>query len=181
MKKSEIDLLHHSEPIDPNNQILSHPPKTPQQLFLLTYLGLRILDSNPDAALQHVLLFPLTGSFSQLQLVIKYMRKCMDKGKLLDNSNYHIISTLILWMAEQEKGQKNPKSSLLHRIFLPHPSQLAFQQFEELIVYLNYIALDIIKIIKNGEADADDLLQLLEIILPRVYYNIIITLDSLGE
>ena len=105
----------------------------------------------------------------------------MDKGKLLDNSNYHILSTLILWMAEQEKGQKNPKSGILHTIFLPHPSQLAFQQFEELIVYLNYIALDIIKILKNGEADADDLLQLLEIILPRVYYNIILTLDSLGE
>jgi hypothetical protein len=132
-------------------------------------------------ALLPALLQPLNGSFSQLCLLIKYMRKCMDKGHLLDNSNFHILSTLILWMAQQEKGQRNPKSSLVYSMFLPHPNQLVLQQFEELIVYLNYIALDVIKILKNGETDADDLLQLLEIILPRVYYNIILNVDSLGE
>lgn len=66
-------------------------------------------------------------------------------------------------------------------MLLPHPNQLHLQQFEELIVYLNYIALDVIKILKVGDIEADDLLQLLEVILPRIYYNIILTLDSLGE
>ena len=92
---------------------------------------------------------PINGSFSQLLLLIKYMRKCVDKGSLLNNSSFHVLNTLILWMAEQEKA-RNPKAGILQAVLLPHPSQLAFQQFEELIVYVNYIAADLIKIVKGG-------------------------------
>jgi hypothetical protein len=108
------------------------------------------LDSTPDAQLQGVLLAPLNGSYSQLLLLIKYMRKCVDKGSLLNNSSFHVLNTLILWMAEQEKDSRNPKAGILQAVLLPHPSQVAFQQFEELIVYINYIAADLIKIIKAG-------------------------------
>lgn len=108
-----------------------------------------MLDSFPDAQLQANLLAPINGSFSQLLLLIKYMRKCVDKGSLLNNSSFHVLNTLILWMAEQEKA-RNPKAGILQAVLLPHPSQLAFQQFEELIVYVNYIAADLIKIVKGG-------------------------------
>lgn len=98
MKKAEIDILHASETIDVTHPILQQHPKTHQQQFLLTYLGLRLLKNSQEMPLLPSLITPLNGSFSQLLLLIEYMRKCMDKGQLLDNSNFHILSTLILWM-----------------------------------------------------------------------------------
>ena len=181
MKKAESDLLHCTKLIPLNDPLIASAPKTPQQFFLHTYLALQFYDNNLELPTLPAVLSPVNGSFSQLLLFQKFMKKRIDKGELLDNPNFRVLSMLILWMAEAEKIKNNPKPNLIASVLLPHPNQLVLHQYEELIIYFNYVGLELMKIMKAAkELEASDLLQLLEVLLPRVYYNVIISQDSLG-
>lgn len=181
MKKAESDLLHRTKLVPLNDPLIAAVPKTPQQFFLHTYLALQFYDNNLEIPTLPALLSTINGSFSQLLLFQKFMKKSMDKGELLNNPNFRVLSMLILWMGEVEKIKGNPRPNLIASTLLPHPNQLVLHQYEELIIYFNYVGPELIKIMKSAkELDAFDLLQLLEVLLPRVYYNVIISLDSLG-
>lgn len=181
MKKAESDLLHRTELVPLDDPLITSFPKTPQQFFLHTYLALLYYDTKHEIPTLPALLNTINGSFSQLLLHQKFMKKSMDKGKLLDNPNFRVLSMLILWMTEMEKIKDNSRPNLIGSVLLPHPNQLVLHQYEELIIYFNYVAADLQQIMKTAkELDAFDLLQLLEVLLPRVYYNVIISPDSLG-
>ncbi len=46
MKKSEIDLLNNIEKYKTDNELLTQIPKTPQQLFLLTYAAIFFINQS---------------------------------------------------------------------------------------------------------------------------------------
>lgn len=79
------------------------------------------------------------------------------------------------WMVELQKVREMQKPSLFHSLLLPYPNQLVLNHEEELVVYFNYVSKDLQELLKNTkELQAEDLLGLLEVMLPRVYYNIIL-------
>lgn len=151
MKKAESDLLHCNQLLPPNDPLIAAPPKTPQQFFLHTYLALQYYDNNLELPTLPAVLSTVNGSFSQLLLLQKFMKKRIDKGELLGNPNFRVLSMLILWMGEVEKIKNNPKPSLIASVLLPHPNQLLLHQYEELIIYFNYVALELIKIMKAAK------------------------------
>lgn len=130
MKKAESDLLHSKQLLPPNDPLIAAPPKTPQQFFLHTYLALQYYDNNLELPTLPAVLSTANGSFSQLLLLQKFMKKRIDKGELLDNPNFRVLSMLILWMGEVEKIKNNPKPSLIASVLLPHPNQLLLHQYE---------------------------------------------------
>lgn len=129
MKKAESDLLHSNQLLPTSDPLIAAPPKTPQQFFLHTYLALQYYDNNLELATLPSILSSINGSFSQLLLLQKFMKKRIDKGELLDNPNFRVLNMLILWMAELEKIKNNPKPSLIASVLLPHPNQLALHQY----------------------------------------------------
>lgn len=103
------------------------------------------------------------------------MKYCISKKQKLDNPDFHILNTLVQWMENIEKMKINPNPKFFTNVLLPNPQKMMLQHYEELIIYLNYISIDIQKILKSAiQIMPEDLLQLLGVILPKIYYNIIL-------
>lgn len=122
-------------------------------------------------------------------LNLRFMASCMESKKELDYAEFRVLGLLVRWMENLEKVKKEEAVSMWTHVlqFDGKCSTLAY--YEELVVYLNYVGLDLQKIIKRNVGDmhkntnqnstsfvhlqSDDLLTFLNACLPRIYYNII--------
>lgn len=111
----------------------------------------------------------------------------MEKDKSKTYSIFTTIKMLSKWVVALE-GLKKKKDVKLYPAIV-EDMELGLCTYEEFIVYLNYIANDVLQIIKSGtdesrkkysdlskhpHLDAHDLTRLLVVILPRVLINMMI-------
>lgn len=179
MKKSEVNILYNIEKIDQNSSLLAQPPNNPQQRFMLTYAAIYFINKGLTLPVIDKLLQQRTGSSSEQLLKLKYMRQCMENRVNLDNNEFHVLNTLVLWVEELKKINKSQSLKLVDAILLPHPQQLTFEYYEEFIVYLNYLAVDIQNLFKakSSKWEPEDLMLFLQLALPRIHFNIILPSD----
>lgn len=181
MRKSELELLGNIEAATAAHPLLALPTRTPQHRFLLTYAALHFLRSNHPLPFTSQLLQEGEGSFSSLQLSLRYMRYCMEQRQQLEDPRFRVLGLLVLWMENLEKLKTSKEPKLLASVLLPHPQKLPLHHFEELLVYLGFIGKDLQQLLKGGKVSAEEQLSLLALLLPRSHFNIVLPPDVLGR
>ena len=98
-----------------------------------------------------------------------------------------MLGLLVKWMENLDTLKNNPSIEMFTHVLHFDGEKSSLSYYEELIVYLNYIGIDLQKIIKKNSGEqltranathfshlqVEDLLTFLSGVLPKIYYNII--------
>lgn len=106
--------------------MLSQLPKNPQHCFMLTYAAIHFLGKGSMLPGLDKLVALKNGSNSERILKLKYMKHCMEGRVNLDNKDFQVLNTLMLWVEELHKINPKDTVTLVTTALLPHPNQLKF-------------------------------------------------------
>jgi hypothetical protein len=173
MRKSEIDLLNSIDEAEATNELFSQAARTSQQTFLLTYASLHFLRQGQVLPTLEKTLATHTGAYSEVLLTLTYMKHCMSSRINLEDPAFRVLAMLLSWMDRLDKLKKNSQIYLLPSVLQFQPGKLPLNHYTELIVYFSYISRDVQTLLKSSvEFEADDLIELLRLLLPQIHYNI---------
>jgi len=89
-----------------------------------------------------------SGSFTDLLLNMRFMSYCMENKIEVSYDKFSMLKLLTGWMDILEKIKKDEKVNLCRSVLgMIIPENKVVSKVEELIVYLNYIAVDLQQII----------------------------------
>jgi hypothetical protein len=172
--------------------------KTPQQDLLHSFaqrylVNKKMLHKNIEPTLDF-----LEGSFANLALTDAYLTFSLENRIDLTPENFKVLKMLISW-TEYYPSLRSQSTLLLTEAVFQGNDVSSFNSLEEFIAYINFIAPDILKLIKRREGveesqsnikeggekynleriGAEELLSFLNVALPKVLFNILLSNEVL--
>jgi arginine decarboxylase-like protein len=107
------------------------------------------------------------------------MKHCMSTRVNLDDTSFKVLLMLLSWMDKLDKFKKDPQPQLLPAVLQWQIGKLPLNHYAEAIVYFSYVSRDVQNLLKStAEFSPDDLIDLLNHLLPQVHYNISVSQGS---
>ena len=182
-REAALDL----QSLHQHRQLLAIKPISPQESFLQVLINLALTERKEAIDNPKELLSAYEGPYTSFQLLSKYAVHAVEKGKAADLQNIAILTMLAKWVEVLE--QLNAKKDVKLYESVVELAEKGLVSYEGFILYLNYISLDIIGILRTGSEDAkkkypdlsrhphldcQDLIKFIKVVLPKTLSNIVV-------